>query len=257
MDDVEDIRRLVRIALRIRGGFEIVAEAADGLGAIDAARATQPDVIVLDLGLPDLPGGEVVANLRETAPAAKIVIFTGSDVETNASLLSGRVEGFVPKDADVEFLVDMLADVAGDIERSASMQLGRDMLSAARARRFAAQHCRLWGCESNVDSALVVVSELVTNAILHGGSECELRLSLAKGALRVEVVDYGSGNPDLMAATAQDEHGRGLLLISALAAAWGVEATATGKAVWAQVSVLSTPDPAHRSLEDRSASNGG
>lgn len=227
----------MRTTLRLRGGFEVVGEASDGRGAIEAATASRPDVIVLDLGLPDLPGGEVVSAIRELVPEAKIVIFTGTDIESNSSLLSGRVEGFVPKDADLDFLVDLLTDVVRDTGRSATMHLGQDMLSARRARKFVAQHCLEWGCDPVVDSALVVVSELVTNAVTHAQSSCELRLSFANAALRVEVVDTGGGNPDLMAATAEDEHGRGLLLISALTAAWGVEATPSGKAVWAQLPV--------------------
>lgn len=237
VDDVADIRRLVRTTLRLRGGFDVVGEASDGRSAIEAAAASRPDVIVLDLGLPDLPGGEVVSAIRELVPEAKIVIFTGTDVDTNSSLLQGRVEGFVPKNADLDFLVDLLADVVRNTERSAELQLGLDMLSARRARKFVAHHCMEWGCDEVIDSALVVVSELVTNAVTHAQSSCELRLSFTNAALRVEVVDTGGGNPDLMATTAEDEHGRGLFLISALTAAWGVEATPSGKAVWAQLPV--------------------
>lgn len=52
VDDVVEVRRLVRTALRLRGGFEVVAEANDGAEAVRLAEALHPDIVVLDLGYP-------------------------------------------------------------------------------------------------------------------------------------------------------------------------------------------------------------
>ncbi|HYO40835.1 MAG TPA: response regulator, partial [Nocardioidaceae bacterium] len=60
VDDIEEYRRVVRIALRVRSGFEVVGEAADGASAVQVVAETRPDVIVLDLGLPDLSGRELI-----------------------------------------------------------------------------------------------------------------------------------------------------------------------------------------------------
>ena len=64
VDDVADVRRLVRIALRYHGGFDVVGEARAGLEAVELATALQPDIVLLDLGLPDLDGFEVCRRMR-------------------------------------------------------------------------------------------------------------------------------------------------------------------------------------------------
>ena len=52
VDDVEAVRRMVRTALRLRGGFEVVGEASSGAEAVQLADGLHPDIVVLDLGLP-------------------------------------------------------------------------------------------------------------------------------------------------------------------------------------------------------------
>ncbi|WP_253195124.1 ATP-binding protein [Streptomyces sp. MP131-18] len=114
--------------------------------------------------------------------------------------------------------------------------------SVAAARSRVALRAGHWGLPETVcDTAQLVVSELFTNAILHTDSDvvhCRLE---ATGLLRlrIEVADEGPGldkrAPD--AASADAEHGRGLLLLDALAARWGVIAPdrATGCTVWAEI----------------------
>ena len=64
-----------------------------------------------------------------------------------------------------------------------------------------------------VEDAELVVSELVTNALLHGDTRCELRAALSEAALRLQVIDHGTGTPDPQSASDTDEHGRGLILV--------------------------------------------
>ena len=68
VDDVVEVRRLVRTSLRFRGGFDVVAEASDGAEAIRMAETLRPDVVVLDLGLPDIAGHEVLSHIRAASP---------------------------------------------------------------------------------------------------------------------------------------------------------------------------------------------
>lgn len=76
----------------------------------------------------------------------------------------------------------------------------------------------------------------MTNALLHGTRHCELRAGLSDAALRLQVIDQGAGMPDPQAASDRDEHGRGLVIVSAVCAAWGVEALPVGgKVVWAEI----------------------
>ena len=239
VDDVTAFRKLVGIALRLRGGFEVVGEAGDGASAVEAAAALAPDVVVLDLGLPDIAGTEVIRLLRERSPESRIVVFSGRD---DASALRS-VEGFVRKDDDVRLLIDVLVDVAGDRPMAgASLHLSEDVTSATRARRFVEEQCAAWGFDAVLDDALLVVSELVTNAVVHGRSAAELRLVPARDTLRVEVADDGPAPPDPRLASADDEHGRGLFLIDLLSTAWGTEAApGGGKVVWADLRLEPLP----------------
>jgi CheY-like chemotaxis protein len=237
VDDVRAFRTLVAAALRMRGGFEVVAEASDGRSAIAAAARFQPDVVVLDLGLPDVAGTEVIRLVRESAPACKIVVFTGFDVDLDLDA-QRSVEGFVRKDSDVQLLIDVLVDQRREhVPVGARLRLAHDVTSAGRARGLVQELCRDWGIDDEVvDDALLVVSELVTNAFVHAESEAELRVFPGKGLLRIEVADSGAAGPDPQLATDDDEHGRGLLLVSVLSAAWGTEPTGSGgKVVWAEV----------------------
>jgi CheY-like chemotaxis protein/anti-sigma regulatory factor (Ser/Thr protein kinase) len=237
VDDVRESRHLVRTALRFRGGFDVVAEAADGESAVALAAEHSPDVVVLDLGLPDLAGHEVLARLRQRAPGAKVVIFTGRD-PSDAEDLRAEVEGFVRKDADLDYLVDLLEHLTRSGDRRASIGLDRDLADVRTARRFVEQRLADWGYGDVIDDAVLITSELVTNAVTHAQSGCELRLVLGDGAVRIDVVDNGNGMPDPLVATPGDEHGRGLLLVSVLSKAWGVEVLDAGqKVVWAEVAV--------------------
>src|SRR3954447_14054530 len=107
VDDVAEVRAVLRSALRRRGGFELVGEAGDGASAIALAAELQPDLIVLDLGLPDLAGREVMARLRQVVADAKIVVFTGTETADRRSVCD-QADAFVRKDVDVTYLVDLL-----------------------------------------------------------------------------------------------------------------------------------------------------
>lgn len=93
-------------------------------------------------------------------------------------------------------------------------------------RRVAAARLRFCGLEALIDDVMLVVSELLTNALLHsGGTEIVLRLRVEDGFLRVIVVDGMPGCAVPKAAEADAESGRGLALVEAVAGenggAWG------------------------------------
>ncbi|MDP9436466.1 MAG: ATP-binding protein [Actinomycetota bacterium] len=238
IDDVGEYRRLVRLALRMHGGFEVVGEAADGTTAAKLVGMTRPDVVVLDLGLPDLPGREVVTRVRAACPESAVVVFTGTYLDDSLGV-SPFVESYVLKDTDLDVLAKLLAEVGSTPEERtpAVLRLSQDHRSAAQARRFVQDQCAGLAPDF-VDAAMLVVTELVTNAVTHADSDCEVRLYRAPGRVRVEVDDGGSGSPDVQAAQDRDEHGRGLMLVSALSAAWGVAPLTGGaKKVWADLLV--------------------
>lgn len=98
VDDFEPFRRYLSSALKPEAQFEIIGEARDGMEAIHQAAALQPDLILLDVGLPKLNGLEAARQIRKAVPAAKILFvsqeFSFDVVE--AALRSGAL-GYVHK----------------------------------------------------------------------------------------------------------------------------------------------------------------
>lgn len=235
VDDLPEVRRLVRTALRFRGLFAVVGEAADGATAITLTRELRPDVVVLDIGLPDLAGKEVLTGLRAALPAVKVVVFSGTEPEDSAGIVD-EVEGYALKDSELDYLVELLEQVGRERTAHSAVQLPAHISSAREARDFTRTVLDRWQAPEVIDDALLVVSEMVTNAVTHAGSDCELRISVSPVVVRVEVVDHGDGTPDPMPPSTTRNSGRGLHLIDALTAAWGVEPESNGgKTVWAEL----------------------
>ncbi|MFE2481646.1 ATP-binding protein, partial [Streptomyces sp. NPDC059389] len=104
------------------------------------------------------------------------------------------------------------------------------------ARRFAARALRSWGVEEELDVALLVVSELVTNAIAHTQGEVRLDLTLSADRLRIAVNDGSPRSPVKPASVDWTATGgRGLLIVEATTASWGSVPLSSGKQVWAEV----------------------
>ena len=83
---------------------------------------------------------------------------------------------------------------------------------------------------------LLVVSELVSNAVRHGVGPVEFGLDVGKAQVHIEVGDQGpSRPPPARRPAATSQNGRGLLIVDALASAWGVTAGDPGKTVWADI----------------------
>ncbi|OEJ45334.1 ATPase [Streptomyces agglomeratus] len=115
----------------------------------------------------------------------------------------------------------------------------RDRRSVPATREFARWALRDWNIGERVDDVLLCVSELATNALVHGvppGRGYRLRLWLCGDVLRVEVHDSGSGLPRVR--EPDGESGRGLLLVAALADKWGGGEREPGKIVWCEFAVV-------------------
>ena len=254
VDDVVDVRRLVRTALRFRGGFEVLGEAGNGTEAVDLAAQLKPDLVVLDLGLPDLAGREVLTRIRDVSPATNVVVFSSADPADEA-WVKENVEGYVLKDETLDYLVGLLETVGPRVIAEAVLELPYALTSPARAREFVADKAADWDLDQGLqDDALVVVSELTANAVTHGQSALQIRLSLKAAALRVEVLDRGAGTPEPQPPTQTEEHGRGLHMIGMLTSAWGMESrNGSGKMVWAELHRRS----AERTIPPEQESSGG
>lgn len=118
--------------------------------------------------------------------------------------------------------------------------------SVTLARRRAARLVTEWGHPALAGDVALVVSELMTNALLHGSLRDRLirvRITVTGVTLRVEVSDpRGERLPSPCSVGDTDQFGRGLLLVGALAHRWGWEPRSVGKTVYAEWAL--GPDPA-------------
>ncbi|MFE1443404.1 SpoIIE family protein phosphatase [Streptomyces sp. NPDC058739] len=117
-------------------------------------------------------------------------------------------------------------------------QLPSDGSAASQARRTVRGLLAKWGLQDLLDSAELVVSELVGNALRYGHAPGELRL-VRHERLSVEVSDTGPDLPQIQHADLSDEGGRGLQLINMLCRRWGACRTPSGKVVWAELDLPS------------------
>lgn len=126
-------------------------------------------------------------------------------------------------------------------------RLAADPRSAQAARRHVAEALHAWGLADHVDCAALLVSELVSNAVRHAGTELELTVSAEPVAERrrtvqVAVRDFSNRGLAFARPSIGDTGGRGLALITALAPRWGVApCPPQGKSVWCEI----VPDGAH------------
>lgn len=121
-------------------------------------------------------------------------------------------------------------------------QLPSSPRSAARARALLREQLAAWTVEGEVAHiAELLLSELTTNAIRHArtpaGREIGVRVAAYDGMLRVEVADANNQRPEPRSALSEDEGGRGLTLVAALAERWGCcpRRHGIGKSVWAEL----------------------
>ncbi|MFF7897862.1 ATP-binding protein [Streptomyces sp. NPDC007920] len=138
------------------------------------------------------------------------------------------------------------AGPGGDVaERRFRFELAAHPGSPAQARRLTRNRLTGWSvCEDTCDAAALVVSELVTNAIVHTASTqivCELHDGDER--VRIAVRDEGCapGEPQPSPRQPEEEHGRGLLLVDAMCLAWGAQEQGTGLVVWAELPRRTTP----------------
>lgn len=235
VDDAADARAEVVRALGTHGGFALVGEAVDTRTAAACARQTRPDVVLLDVGLPDLVGREVVTRIREASPHSRVVVYSGHDGD---DWFGQHAEGLAPTGTTAEYIVTLLDQVGRRGRRTVREHFEGEPASVPRARRFVTRQLDGWDlCRVEAEAALVV-TELAANAVDHAHSDFEVRLALTDHVLRLEVLDNGAGTPDPRPPSPDSERGRGLLLVSAMSASWGVdEVVDDGKVVWAELAL--------------------
>lgn len=111
-----------------------------------------------------------------------------------------------------------------------------DPRAVLHARRFTSRLCGQAGVDGDLcDRAVLLTSEVVTNALIHGRSEARLRVVVEPDCVHVEVGDDNSRHPAVQTVDEDALDGRGLRLLEVVATDWGVRDDQIGKTVWFEV----------------------
>jgi anti-sigma regulatory factor (Ser/Thr protein kinase) len=117
-----------------------------------------------------------------------------------------------------------------------SQVLTSEVMAPTNARQYARLACDGVAPPQLVDDVTLVVSELVTNATIHGEGDIGLVLRVSEGEVFVTVEDHGRNVDPLHTGEPLDEHGRGLVIVAKVASSWGVHSLGeSGKLVWCVV----------------------
>ncbi len=240
----------------------------------DATVRRLPVPISVPLGVGDVPFVE--ASLP-VAPCSTLVLYTDGLVETHhcdldkqIGLLEDELRAVFSVAPDLETAADqvltallprideppddvtlLLVRVPKAPVATAATTLEPQPQSVAAGRGFVGRTLEAWGCGELADTACLLASEILTNAVRHAHTPIGLRLYRAAGDVTVEITDDNTHLPARRLADPDDENGRGLMLVESLASAWGARPTRTGKSVWftldlAPVAGELWPDGRHR-----------
>ncbi|MGA7172221.1 MAG: response regulator transcription factor [Candidatus Dormiibacterota bacterium] len=157
-DDHPVVREGIVAMLEVEPDLAVVAEAANGLEAVERALATAPDVVLLDVQMPGLDGIEALRRLRERLPSTKVLMLTTFGHE-NYLILSSRAgaSGFLLKDVSRSELADAIRRVAAGeslIEVEAESESGR-----ISTRELEVLECMARGLSNREISAALSISE--------------------------------------------------------------------------------------------------
>jgi anti-sigma regulatory factor (Ser/Thr protein kinase) len=118
------------------------------------------------------------------------------------------------------------------------LEVGADPAEVGRARRWARSRLAGSGIEEDeplAETLVLLISELVTNAVVHTGCPAVLRMLFGRAGVRVEVADASDRPPAPRRADGDATNGRGLELVDGLADRWGWQREGAGKSIWCEV----------------------
>jgi DNA-binding NarL/FixJ family response regulator len=107
VDDVPELRELIRLGMDEAPDFEVVGEAADGRSALHGIAETRPAAVLLDLSMPDMNGLEAIPLIREGDPDVTIIILSGFSADRmGAHALERGADAYVEKGTPIQELRD-------------------------------------------------------------------------------------------------------------------------------------------------------
>ena len=106
VDDHAVVRKGLAMVLRLEPDLEVVGEAANGRNGLEAAKSLNPDIVLVDLVMPEMDGQEMALALRKSDPQIRIMMLTGTEVDDRAfDLVAAGIEGYVLKQIEPGELV--------------------------------------------------------------------------------------------------------------------------------------------------------
>ena len=132
VDDHAIVREGLKEILEGAGGFDVVGQAVDGVQAVEVARAVKPDVVVMDLIMPNKDGVEASRDVLEAVPQTRILVLTASTADDAiVSALAAGASGYLQKFSNRDDLLTALHD-AVEGRSTVSVDMVRRALGAAR-----------------------------------------------------------------------------------------------------------------------------
>jgi DNA-binding NarL/FixJ family response regulator len=113
VDDVPELRLLVRLALEDEPGIEVVGEAANGREGVEVVEANDPDVVLLDLSMPDMDGLEAIPLMRRHARNVRVVVLSGHEAgRVSLEALDQGASRYINKAAGLDAIPQVVREVA-------------------------------------------------------------------------------------------------------------------------------------------------
>src|SRR5262245_21581857 len=239
------VQRRLPIAVVALYGTVDQTSVARAMVAMRDCLAEAPTVLLVDVSHLVIASPEALRRMvalvgeARTWPGARVG-FCGGPAATDALLATYGVDERPAVYRDVDAGVVAALDVP--VPQRTAIELRPDSRAPALARQYVVDTCTDWGVTRVAKLASLVASELVTNAVVHARTPAVMALRLTNEMLDVSVRDNDPRPmfrpvPGLTGAH-EGEHGRGLLILDAMADGWGSHSTADGKVVWATISLV-------------------
>jgi DNA-binding NarL/FixJ family response regulator len=111
VDDLPELRELIRLGVEEDPGFEIVGEAGDGRSALEGIVKTQPAAVLLDLSMPDMDGFQAIPQIREDTPDVAIIVLSGFAIDRMGEpVLERGADAYVEKGTPIQELRETIRE---------------------------------------------------------------------------------------------------------------------------------------------------
>lgn len=168
VDDHEVVRQGLRALLEGEDGIEVVAEADSGRSAVDVARVHHPDVLIMDVRMPDVGGVEACRQIRAESPGTQVIMLTSySDDEALFNSIMAGAAGFVLKQIRGHDLVEAIRTV-GRGDSLLDPGVTKRVLERLRKAKFEDEDPKLARLSPQEERILEMIGEGLTNRQIAG-----------------------------------------------------------------------------------------